>query len=240
MKSSLIICICILALSCSTRQLNGEELLNNAIVYHDPNNQWSQFRGELQIELLFPDDSRRYSSVSIDLPKSIFKLEVRKANNESQYILAGDSCSIKFNGKAEFTEDEISQNKLTCERAYLMRDYYTYLYGLPMKLKDEGTIIHLEVKQVDFKGSESLRLEVSYQSEVGTDNWYFYFDPETYAMHAYQFYREDINKDGEYILLEEHVDYNGIIIPKNRAWYYNADNKYIGEDRLTSVISLDE
>lgn len=37
---------------------------------------------------------------------------------------------------------------------------------------------------------------------------------------------------GEYILLTEEESINNIIMPKNRAWYYNKDDKYLGTDIL--------
>ena len=42
-----------------------------------------------------------------------------------------------------------------------------------------------------FKGKEYLVLKATYDEAVGKDVWYFYFDPETYAMEIYQFFRMD-------------------------------------------------
>jgi hypothetical protein len=56
-------------------------------------------------------------------------------------------------------------------------------------------------------------------------------------MEVYQFFKGDPDgqgKDtGEYILLSELVSINGIKMPKNRAWYYNKDNTYLGTDILS-------
>ena len=65
--------------------------------------------------------------------------------------------------------------------------------------------------------------------------WFFYFDPKTYRMEAYQFYRQKEPriknpKTGEYILLSEEFKINGIKMPKVREWYYNKDNKYLATD----------
>ena len=56
-------------------------------------------------------------------------------------------------------------------------------------------------------------------------------------MEVYQFFRKDDDgnqKDdtGEYILLTEEMVVNDIKMPKNRAWYYNKDDKYLGTDIL--------
>ena len=73
--------------------------------------------------------------------------------------------------------------------------------------------------------------QVDYEKEVGNDRWYFYFDPITYAMEVYQFYHEESKNDGEYILLTEEIEVNGIKMPKNRAWYYNKNHEYANYDK---------
>ncbi len=113
-----------------------------------------------------------------------------------------------------------------------MKDYYTYLYGLPMKLRDPGTQIDLLVRKKTFMEKEYLVLRVTYDKEVGEDTWYFYFDPENYAMEAYQFFHKEAENDGEYILLSGEETIHGIRMPKVRAWYYNKDNTYLGTDTL--------
>ena len=102
-----------------------------------------------------------------------------------------------------------------------------------MKLKDAGTIIHEKVVLKKFKGKDYLVLKASYEKEVGEDTWYFYFDSTTYAMEVYQFYHEEEKNDGEFILLSGLDTVNGIKMPKNRAWYFNKGEKYLGTDFLS-------
>jgi hypothetical protein len=66
-----------------------------------------------------------------------------------------------------------------------MQNYYTYLYGLPMKLKDPGTIISSVVNRN--LGKEYLVLKSN--TSIGTDSWYF--EPKTYALKIYQFYHDE-------------------------------------------------
>ena len=114
----------------------------------------------------------------------------------------------------------------------MLKNYYTYLYGLPMKLKDPGTIIHNEVVSKTFKGKDYWVLKATYKKEVGKDTWYFYFNKNTFKMEVYQFFHDELKNDGEYILLSEEETINGIKMPKIRAWYMNKDNKYLGTDIL--------
>ena len=146
-----------------------------------------------------------------------------------------DTCILKIDGKAIISEKDRATYNISCERAKKMRDYYTYLYGLPMKLKDPGTLLDPLVDTKTFKGKNYLVLKVTYSKEVGTDTWYFYFDPSSYAMEAYQFFHDESKNDGEYILLSGEEIINNVKIPKTRAWYYNKNDQYLGTDILSKL-----
>ncbi|MCX2718713.1 DUF6503 family protein [Lentiprolixibacter aurantiacus] len=233
MKQSLFLFFLIsLPLTGFTQELNGIELLDKAIAYHDPQNQWKSFNGSFLITMQSPNRPLRKSKITLDLPKSYFRLAVERDGISTSYLLEGNNCSLSLNGRKDFSPEEAKANQLNCERATLMKDYYTYLYGLPMKLRDPGTRLHPVVLNKKFKGKEYLVLKVTYDKEVGEDSWYFYFDPETYAMEVYQFFHNESLNDGEYILLSGEETIQGIRMPKVRAWYYNKDNTYLGTDTL--------
>ena len=216
------------------QDLSGSELLEKAITYHDPQDQWKSFRGSFQITMESPDRPLRKSTITLDLPRSYFKLEVEQKGTTASYVLEGDTCTLLLNGSSEYTEEEAKAARLSCDRGTLMKDYYTYLYGLPMKLRDPGTQLDPVVQRRSFKGSEYLVLKVTYEQNVGEDTWYFYFHPKTYALKVYQFFHDESKNDGEYILLEGEEMVQGIRMPKTRAWYMNKDNAYLATDTLHS------
>jgi len=228
--------ILLLFIHCSltnfSQEITGEQLLNRAIKFHDPNNNWSTFKGTLFVTMKTPNRPKRESEITIDLPKEYFSVKAQTSGNTTTYNVINKNANIKFNGNIP-TEEEKKKYNLNIERANLYKNYYTYLYGLPMKLKDEGTIIHKKVERKKFKEKEYLVLKVTYLKEIGKDTWYFYFDPTTYAMEVYQFFK-DTKESGEYILLSGLEIINGIKMPKNRAWYYNKDDGYLGTDFLST------
>lgn len=226
------------SLSSFGQQLTGDELLNKAIEYHDPNNNWFTFKGNLSITMSTPDQKERVSAITLNLPKEYFQLISEKDGVILQQILDKKECQLTLNGSTTISEEDQKKHKLTCERVNMFKNYYTYLYGLPMKLKDQGTIIASKTEKKTFKGKEYLVLKASYEKEVGEDIWYFYFDPETYAMEVYQFFHDESKNDGEYILLTGEEEVSSIKMPKTRAWYYNKDDKYLGTDVLTKASSL--
>lgn len=228
----------ILHIAVFSQDLTGDQLLEKAISFHDPNNNWPSFKGKLFIEMETPNSSLRTTEVQINFPVNFFKSIVTKDNNVIESELNNGDCTLKLNGSTDIDDDDIKKLRITCERAEMTKNYYTYLYGLPMKLKNPGTIIDRKVVKKSFKGKEYLVLKVKYDENVGKDTWYFYFDPDTYAMEVYQFYHDESKNDGEYILLKGITEINSIKMPKVRSWYYNKDDKYLGTDTLIKTSAL--
>lgn len=209
--------------------LTGEQLLEKAIQYHDPQGVWPTFQGELKVVLETPKSAERESLITIDLPQEYFNVSTVQEGKTSFREIKNNNCRFSAeDGKVS----EVSLGSEECARTVMFKNYYSYLYGLPMKLKDPGTVVNSSVKQLNFKGKDYLVLQVSYDEAVGSDVWQFYFNPESYAMEVYQFFKGDDAKTGEYILLSGEMVVNGIKMPKDRAWYYNKDDGYLGTDKL--------
>lgn len=223
----------------SAQDISATELLDKAINYHDPDQRWDKFSNTLYVTMKTPNNADRRSKIIINLPQDFFKVTATRDTVTTEYVIDRGTCSMTLNGSSIISKAQKKAHNMSCERANLYKNYYTYLYGLPMKLKDNGTIIHDQIQRQEFKGKTYLTLKVSYEESVGSDIWFFYFNPETYAMEAYQFFKTDdrgdlIIESGEYILLSEFSVINGIKIPKHRAWYFNNDDGYLGTDVLTN------
>ena len=215
-----------------SQEISGKELLKNAINFHDPMKNWIYFNGSFIVKMITPDQKIRESFIEIDLQNELFNMSVKKDQNKTLTVLNKSDCKIIFNGSERFSKEDKEKHRLTCENAFKMKNYYTYLYGLPMKLNDPGTILDPIVKRKKFKGKEYLVLKVDYEESVGDDTWYFYFDPLTFAMEVYQFFHDETQKDGEYILLDDLEEVSGIKMPKIRSWFFNKNDKYLGKDIL--------
>nr|WP_299382509.1 DUF6503 family protein [Allomuricauda sp.] len=214
------------------QSITPKDVLEKSIAFHDPNNNWGKFQGSFKVVMETPNSSNRSSVIHLDIPKQQFVLEVEKDGAKYAYSFDKKECTITLNNSNDISGEDRKKYRLTCERGQKMRDYYTYLYGLPMKIKDPGAHLGEQVERKTFKGKEYLVLKVTYDENVGRDVWYFYFDPSTYAMEVYQFYHDVTKGDGEYITLQGLEEINGIKMPKTRAWYYNKNNKYLGTDIL--------
>jgi len=215
-------------------QMKGQELLEKSIKYHDPKGKWGKAKLTFDLKQDTPNRPQRLTTFKINNKKSTFWQKDVSDKNTVIRSLEKDTCELSLNGKTTFTAAEIKKNRLTCKMTRFWRDYQTYLYGLPMKLKDPGTKIYDEVKKIKFQDKDCWQLKVSYSEPVGHDTWYFYFHLKTYALIGYRFFHDESKNDGEYITLEDEIKINGMRFPRDRKWYFNIDDKFLGTDYILS------
>lgn len=227
-----ILLVCSIGVATAQSQLSASELLNLSIKYHDPNGEWEKSNLKLQLKELRPDGNERKTLLTIDNSKSLFIIEQQRGDHHLYRKVEAGQCEIQLNQSATYTEEEKKKHRLNCDHSKVLRNYYTYLWGLPMKLKDPGTLLDNSVIKDQFQGKETLKVKVTYEESVGKDIWYFYFDPITYALIGYRFYHDESANDGEYITLEGEAQLGFMRLPKNRKWYTHKENKYLGADIL--------
>jgi hypothetical protein len=217
MKKHYLFLFSLIAFACEkpSNQLTGPELIQKSIEFHDPNQAWPKLKATFTFtdSLPAPRESRSYT---VSLENKLSKMVYR--NQDLNYIVWYDSVQV-FNGEIEN------------ERAIRMRDYYTYLWGLPMKLNDPGTQIDQKVGKEELNGKDYLVTRVPYEKDI----WYFYIDPETFQMEAYKFYQDEPNQKGEIIYLAGIKEYKGLKIPANRSWYRTENDEFLGTDQLLGI-----
>ena len=140
-KKQVLFLFLLLSIAAFSQQITGNQLLEKAIHFHDPKGNWKTFNGELFVTMKTPDQIKRKSEIRINLPKEYFYIKSYKDASTEEYTVNKGICSKVVGGNKNPSNDP----KKTCKRANLYKDYYTFLYGLPMKLKDEGTIVHQKV-----------------------------------------------------------------------------------------------
>ncbi len=213
-------------------QHDAFDVLKKSIAYHDPNGNWENFHGILNIKVQRTDKEDAIRSVVINNAKQKFKFRGHYEEGILYYYVNKNKSGFLWDGNSEVDKSLIQKYKISKERAVMYKNYFTYLYGMPMKLGDEGTIIDPKVEEVDFYGKQYFKMKVNYKPEVGKDIWYFYFNKSTFALEAYQFFNDESKNDGEYILFNGLKEIDGIKMPKERKWYYNKDKKYLATDLL--------
>jgi len=224
--------IFLLAAQFSSAQETAMSLIDKSIEFHDPTNNWKNFEGRLNFDQERPGQENKKRKVYINNKENIFHFWAQYDEGLLNYKVESNARSAFWNGSVDIPSDMAGKYRINNDRATMYRNYYTYLYGMPMKLKDDAAIIDPEVKEVNFYGKRYNRIKVNYKPEAGDDVWYFYFNTDTHALEAYQFYHDEAKNDGEYILFEEMHEVDKIKMPRIRKWYYNKDEKYIASDIL--------
>ena len=222
-----------LATHADAEQPAPEDLLDRAIAYHDPEGRFLSQPHRMSFLESRPSGSDRQTEALIDVPGGRFEIS-RRDEVEVAGVIGDGRCAMTLNGRSDVSDEERKKHRLNCERLTLLRDYYTYLWGLPMKLRDPGT--HLgEVSTTTFDDQDVYSLRVTYDPDVGGDTWYFYFRRSDFALVGYRFYHDESKNDGEVILLEGELEAAGLRLPKSRAWYTHQDDRHLGTDVLTAL-----
>ncbi len=214
----------------------GDSLLSRAITYHDPNGVWDNSDFRIEWFGTGADGSER-TSVRLHLRREegIFELSGQYRGSELEYRTQGSQWTATVDGNTDLEPEVMDRMRLSREEGMFWRDYFSFLAGLPMKLRDPGTIIDPTPTSTTFEGNDVLALRVSYDPDVGGDTWYFYFDPDSASLVGCRFYHDESANDGEYIVLEGLIESGGVRIPRNRRWYVNDDGRFLGADDIRSL-----
>lgn len=227
----------LLLVSCRPEQKSDSQLLARTLAYHDPEGNWPELRTRLYLSSA--DTAGKESPFEIELDNSTgyFAHISRKDGREAVKGVANGKKFYLLDGKREISAEDREKYGLTPDALKWVHSFYGYLYGLPMKLTDDGANATDAAESEQLEGKAYRVLQVSYDAGVGTDNWFFYLDPGTYAMEAYRF-NHGKPESGEYVLLEQEVVVDGIRMPKVRKWYWNKNGAYIGTDTLLKAEPL--
>jgi hypothetical protein len=218
----------------------AEALLARSIAYHDPGGVWADGAFEFEFRDTRPDGPDRQRRVVIDNAGGRFVLTEQRDDKHVEQTLDTSGCRFEVNGSASYPSEEAEVLGLDCDRLARMRNYYSYLWGMPMKLRDPGTRLDPEVKTDTFDGHAALALRVTYDEAVGSDTWYFYFDPESAALIGYRFYHDEVANDGEYITLAGETELRAgedllLRLPRERTWYTHQGDRLLGTDTLVRM-----
>ena len=214
----------------------AEQLVDRSSSFHDPDSVWGRQRLNIQWFGTGSDGEERTSvQLVFHADQSKFELSGRYRGSALEYETDGETWAATVDGSGDIDEDVMERMGLHREDGMLWRSYYGFLAGLPMKLRDPGTRIDPVVTPTVFNDRDVESIRVEYDAEVGSDTWYFYFDPETAQLVGCRFYHDETANDGEYIILEELTSAASLRIPRHRRWFVNADGRFLGADEVKSI-----
>ena len=219
-----------------------EELLAASIAHHDPDGAFPIRTIELQTHTVYSPELAKtrgreeaHGVISLSPGTGTFKYVIEAAGHVVEYSISDGESHTLLDGSPDISDED--RERLRIRSPELYRDYFEYVYGLPMKLRDPGTRLDPELRATDFAGREAWAMRVTYDPEGGEDIGYFSFDPETSALIGCRFFHDEMKNDGEYIVYDgEVVDAgSGLRLPASHAWYYNEGDGHLATDTITSL-----
>lgn len=207
----------LLLLGCSiaSAQLTPQQVLAKAARYHDPKNEWPTLKATFHFTETRPGGADSFSSMVLDNERTYMKVDMR---GKESYEITVDSVKVLSGDKDP-------------ARGLRIRNYFLYLWGLPMKLYDEGTPFDPQVTTAEIDGITCDVIRVVYEK----DTWYFSIDQKTGRLVQYKFYQDEAAGQGEVITLEGEIKLRDLTIPQKRNWYTLPDKKYLGTDILSRI-----
>lgn len=221
----------------SAQNMSASELIDRSLRVHDPQSEWKVFKDSLIISQSRPDGSNLSRRIFLNNKKHHFSFLAAYPEGVLQYLVDKKGAGYLWNGSKTVSDELQKKYRVSDDRASMYHNYYSYMYGMPMKLSDPGSIISPTVEKVNFKDKDYLRILVTYDPQVGKDIWYFYFNPDSYELKVLQFYHDESKNDGEYIFLEGWKYFGQLRLPEKLQWYYNKEDGFLGEDKLVNGIS---
>lgn len=147
---------CLLFLTCCQSDLeNGSQksnpdsaLLQKTLAYHDPEGNWQKLKTRLYLSSADTAGKENTFEIEMDNSTGYFAHISRKDGKEIVKGMSGGKEFYLLDGKQEISAQDREKYDLTPEGVKWVHSFYGYLYGLPMKLTDEG------VKTTDAKTNE--------------------------------------------------------------------------------------
>ena len=214
----------------------SEALIAKSIAYHDPGGLWDS--GEIALRIMESRPNGVTRAVEVGMAPGRGAMEVSRETDAAvvSFAVRGEEILRRaVDGDEELDEAALGEHNLGAEGVMRLRNYYLFLWGLPMKLRDPGTIVDPEPVMDSYNGQDALKVRVTYDPEVGGDTWYFYFHPDTARMVGYRFYHDESANDGEYIHLDGEIENNGLRLPAKRSWFFHSNDEFLGEDEAVSL-----
>jgi len=215
----------------------ASELLTCSIDYHDPQGRWQTGTFKITDVSRQPDGTiGRRTILHIDNAKGRFSVETHVDGRVVLATFSGDHLNeVRLGGKTEFSAEEARRFQLTAPQLLTRRNFFLYLLGLPMKLRDPGTHLDPVARETVFQGSTVYELRVTYEQGVGNDTWYFYLSPETCALVGHRFHHDDHARDGEYTFVSGEVAGQGLRLPRVKKWHRNQDDEWFITHTVESI-----
>lgn len=228
----IIACLAVTFGQVRTQSLSAEQILQKCIQRHDPMHKWQTFKGKFDMSIVRAGHQDRFFTIGFDKKKDAFTYAVDTDSIRYEQSVSKGKFVQSINGNADIDEKTISQYQLTPQRTQYLKEVYDYLFGVPMRLNDDISMLNDTVKSVSFNTVDCFQLTFEYLPVGENETWYFFINSTSYTLEGYQFFKDDINTDGEFILLKDYEVLYDLLIAKTKLWYWNKDGSFFRTDSI--------
>lgn len=215
------------------------ELVASSREHHDPDGVWENGHFVFSFRFERPDGEASLQTVHVDNGRGRFILERTVDGRAMRASLEADGgCRFELDGEPVPAADPfLGEREWTAERVTDYRNYYRFLWGQPMNLSEPGLLGGAQVTATTFQEQDVLTLRVQFEPPVGTDLWYFHFEPQTKVLVGYEFYKDEAARRGEYLVFDGTATGAGLSLPARRTWFQAWDDVTLGVDALIGLES---
>ena len=158
-KPILIVVLTIIITGLLTKTLaqKSVEVINKAIAFHDPQQQWADYSGKVKLITAFPNgNSSGGELIEIQTKEGFYQ-----CTNHSTKVIKGiknGECYREIDGNKSPGEDVIKKYNLDYERIRQFKGWHYFHFGILMELKASGLVMEDKVETVKFQGDDCFAL----------------------------------------------------------------------------------
>lgn len=231
------IAICLLSFfySCNpspSEHVDGQEILDQSIAFHDPQGHWSQAQLDIFIQEPRVPNPPRYSELSLNNATGAFKLVRNRDEDLVTYLIEEDGESyIMLGGERDIDSALINKYRLDPSRNGGYRNFYQTMIGLPMSLK-EGLSQIKQTSETLFNEKPCYKVEIELKEPLFSKNWNLFINKKTKALEGLEIISDDNGTADEHLIFEGEFAIGGMKIRRIRHWYNEEFGGYLGSDLI--------
>ena len=132
MKFLIVLAITAFSISDSYTQISVDDLLNKSIQYHDSHGALMHHDVTLHLNEKRPNGTDRKSTVAFNISKESYTNTRISEGVEIKSNLTKGKYTITVDGRSEYSDEEKEKYRLNPDRMETMKNYYQYLWLLPL------------------------------------------------------------------------------------------------------------
>ena len=137
---------------------------------------WQTFKGKFDMFIVRAGHQDRFFTIGFDKKKDAFTYAVDTDSIRYEQSVSKGKFVQSVNGNADIDEKTISQYQLTPQRTQYLKEVYDYLFGVPMRLNDDISMLNDTVKSVSFNTVDCFQLTFEYLPVGENETWYFFIN----------------------------------------------------------------